>query len=328
MIITKTPYRVSFFGGGTDYPEWFEDNGGAVISTSIQHYCYIHGRYLPSFFDYKYRLVWSKIENVSHIDDIEHPVIREALRWKGEGLGMEIHHHGDLPARSGLGSSSSFSVGIINMLYALYGTIESKKKISEDAIYLERVLLKESVGIQDQIAATYGGFNRVDFSKKGNVTINPLLNKETIKELESRILLVYTGVSRISSNFAKKQIESIPVNVTKMEEIRDLVDVATEILYKGGSLDDFGILLHETWMLKKSLTNIISSYYIDTIYNNAISSGALGGKLLGAGGGGFMIFYVPLEKRQAVIKRLRGLLMVPFKVDYEGTQVIFKDSIL
>jgi len=327
VIITKTPYRVSFFGGGTDYPEWFQENGGAVLATSIGYYCYIHGRVLPQFFEYKHRVVWSKIESVNKFDEIEHPVVREALKWMEIDYGIEIHHSGDLPARSGLGSSSSFSVGILHMLHALKGRLSSKEQLAKDAIYLEQVLLKECVGVQDQITAAYGGFNRIDIKSRGNFSVQPLpISGNVIKNFEERILMFYTGISRYASEVAKEKVNAIHKKNPELNEIRKLVDTATDLLSSGNDLDDFGRLLHETWQLKRSLSASIAPSFVDEIYLKARHAGALGGKLLGAGGGGFMIFYVQPERKQSVVDALDELLLVPFKMDYTGTELMHFNS--
>ena len=327
MIITKTPYRVSFFGGGTDYPEWFQENGGSVLATTICHYCYIHGRVLPPFFDYKYRVVWSKIEQIIELNEIEHPVVREALKWMNIPFGMEIHHAGDLPARSGLGSSSSFSVGMLHMLHTLNGTTPSKEKLAKEAIFLEQSLLKETVGVQDQILTSHGGLNKVEILPSGEYKLNPLaLSKDRTSDFEDRILLFYTGVSRFASNIAKKQVLAMPKKTAELHEIQKLVNIATDLLCNGSDLDDFGRLLHQTWQLKRGLELSISPDFVDDIYSKAIGAGALGGKLLGAGGGGFMVFYVNPDKKQSVLTALKELLLVPFKIDYYGSSMMYSES--
>jgi D-glycero-alpha-D-manno-heptose-7-phosphate kinase len=327
MIITKTPYRVSFFGGGTDYPEWFEENGGSVLATSISHYCYIHGRVLPPFFDYKYRVVWSKIEQIIELNEIEHPVIREAIKWMKFQFGMEIHHNGDLPARSGLGSSSSFTVGMLHMLHALNGKSVSKEQLTKEAIFLERSILKETVGVQDQIITSHGGLNQVQILSSGNYKLNPIvLSKDKARDFEDRILLFYTGVSRFGSKIAKKQVSAIPRNISSLQEMQKLVDIAVDVLRNGNNLDDFGRLLDQTWQLKRGLESSITPNFVDDIYLKAIKAGALGGKLLGAGGGGFIIFYVTPEMKSAVLNALSELLLVPFKIDYTGTELMYSQN--
>jgi D-glycero-alpha-D-manno-heptose-7-phosphate kinase len=327
MIITKTPYRVSFFGGGTDYPEWFQENGGSVLATSITHYCYIHGRILPPFFDYKYRLVWSKIEQTIELNEIEHPVIREALKWIKIQFGVEIHHNGDLPARSGLGSSSSFSVGLLHMLHALNGKVPSQEQLTKEAIFLEQSVLKETVGVQDQIITSHGGINKIEIFPSGKYKLNPItLSKDKASDFEDRILLFYTGISRFASDIAKKQVLAIPKNISNLQEMQKLVDIATDVLCNGNNLDDFGRLLNQTWQLKRGLESSIAPNFVDDIYSKAIKAGALGGKLLGAGGGGFMIFYVTQERRSAVLNALNELLLVPFKINHTGTKLMYSKS--
>jgi D-glycero-alpha-D-manno-heptose-7-phosphate kinase len=327
MIITKTPYRVSFFGGGTDYPEWFKENGGSILATSIGHYCYIHGRVLPPFFEYKYRVVWSKIEQIIELNDIEHPVIREALKWMKFESGMEVHHNGDLPARSGLGSSSSFSIGMLHMIHAINGKLVSKEQLAKEAIFLEQSILKETVGVQDQIITAHGGLNNLQILPSGEYKLNPIvLSRIRAKDFEDRILLFYTGVSRFSSDIAKKQVLAIPKNKSNLEEMQKLVNIATDILSNGSSLDDFGRLLHQTWLLKRGLESSITPDFVDDIYSKAMKAGALGGKLLGAGGGGFIIFYASPENKQSVLNALSELLLVPFIIDHNGTEVMYSES--
>jgi len=327
MIITRTPYRVSFFGGGTDYPVWFNNHGGAVLTTAISHYCYISGRILPPFFNHKHRIVWSEIEQIDEFTEIHHPGVREALRWMDIKYGIEIHHHGDLPARSGLGSSSSFAVGLLNMLYTLEDKEITKKGLAEAAIHLEQTLLRESVGVQDQIATAYGGFNKIEINQDGSFDVIPIkIDRKRQEELQTKILMFYTGVSRTASDIAKEKIKALPKKSAELHEMRSLVDDAIEILLSKQNLDAFGQLLNETWHLKKGLSKQISPGYVDEIYNKAIKAGALGGKLLGAGGGGFMIFYVPQEKQQSVLEALVDLLLVPFIIEDNGTEVLLKQD--
>lgn len=326
MILTKTPFRVSFFGGGTDYPVWFREHGGAVLATAIGYYCYIHGRFLPPFFDHKHRISWSKIELPSEIDDIEHPAVREALRWTGLQRGMEVHHLADLPARSGLGSSSAFAVGLLLMLHTLKGEAATAEQLAQEAIYLEQTLLKESVGVQDQITAACGGFNKIEIHPDGTFAVNPVtMSDDRFAALQERFLLYYTGVSRFASQIAEEKIAAIPSKHRDLHEMRRLVDVAEAILSNGGDLDDFGRLMHETWLLKRGLLSRISPDFVDEAYQRAREAGALGGKLLGAGGGGFLLFYVQPERRAAVEAALDGMLSVPFEYDFEGAKVVYSD---
>lgn len=324
MIISKTPFRVSFFGGGTDYPVWFREHGGAVLSTSINRYCYISCRYLPPFFDYKHRIVWSNIETVGDTSEIKHPVVRGVLNMMDISEGIEIHHNGDLPSRAGLGSSSSFTVGILNALHALKGKMLPKEELAKLAIYVEQDVLKESVGVQDQIAATYGGFNKVEIYKDNNFSVQPIsISQEKLTDLQDHMVLFYTGVSRIASEIAAEQIKSIPDKTAELTAMREMVDEAVKILANGSDIKDFGRLLHESWQLKKSLTQNLAPSFVDEIYNRAQKAGALGGKLLGAGGGGFILFFVEPEKRGAVLDALEELLMVPIQFETGGSQIIF-----
>jgi len=323
MIITRTPFRISFFGGGTDYPVWFEKNGGAVLSTSINKYCYITCRYLPPFFEHKHRIIWTKVESVKHTEEIQHPAINAALKFYNIQEGMEIHHDGDLPARTGLGSSSSFAVGIIHALHALKGKMVSKRELALEAIHLEQELLKENVGCQDQVAAAYGGFNKIEFGGNQKIMINPVpLMPERLDSFQNHLMLFFTGFSRTASEIAAEQIKNTPNKTVELTALRGMVDEAIKILSSGSSLDDFGRLLDESWKIKKSLSSQVSNYDIDEIYNAAKSAGALGGKLLGAGGGGFIVFFVKPELQPKVREKLKNLLYVPIKFENMGSQIV------
>ncbi len=328
MIVSRTPFRISFFGGGTDYPTWSRQEGGAVLSTTIDKYCYINCRYLPPFFNVKYRVVWSHIESVSTISEILHPAVREGLRYLkfDESIGMEIHHLGDLPARAGMGSSSAFAVGLIKALTAMRGQIISKHDLAMKAIDLEQNVLNESVGSQDQVATSYGGLNLIHFLKNGEFQVEPVtLPTATLNKLNRNLMLFYTGASRLSSDIAKDIVGNMGANHQNLHKIRAYVDQAVDIL-SGGNLDDFGRLLHESWMLKRELSSKITNPTIDTIYRNALDHGALGGKLLGAGGTGFMVMYVPEERQAEVKQSLFGLIEVPFHFESEGSTLIYYDS--
>lgn len=323
MIITSTPFRISFFGGGTDYPVWFRENGGAVLAASINRYCHISCRFYPPFFEYKHRIVWSQIELAQDVSEIKHPAVREAIRHLGVEEGLEIHHDGDLPARSGLGSSSSFAVGMLHALYALKSVYVSKQQLAKEAIHLEQNLLKEDVGVQDQITAAYGGINIVEIDKTGGFGVRPLpISELRRKALEEHLLLVYTGVSRTASNVAKAQIASIPNKQAVLRRIHKMVYEAADILTGSGALDPFGALLHEGWELKRSISPAISTPLIDDLYAAARAAGATGGKLLGAGGGGFVLLFVKPELRQRVLDALRKFLMVPFEFETNGTHIV------
>ncbi|MDD2806155.1 MAG: hypothetical protein PHV33_11420 [Elusimicrobiales bacterium] len=327
MIISKTPYRISFFGGGTDYPSWYNENKGQVLSTTIDKYCYITCRNLPPFHEHKHRIVYSKIENVTRIKDIVHPSVRACLQFMKIRDGVEIHHDGDLPARSGLGSSSAFTVGLLKGLYALKGHIVSSNQVARDAIHVEQVMLKENVGAQDQVIAAYGGVNVIKFGDKTHLQVSPLtLKDERLGELQDRLMLFYTGIARTANDIAGEQIRKTHLRKRELTLMGEMVDHAVEILSCGGNIDGFGRLLHESWKLKRSLTDKITNSFIDDAYVAARKAGALGGKILGAGGGGFMLFFVPPERQGRVRKALKNLLHVPFKFDFSGSSIIFYKS--
>ena len=328
MIISRTPYRISFFGGGTDYPDWYLKEGGAVLTTTIDKYCYINCRYLPPFFNLKYRIVWSHIETVSTISEILHPAVREGLRYLGfdESVGLEIHHLGDLPARAGMGSSSAFAVGLIKALTAMQGQIISKHDLAIKAIELEQDVLKEYVGSQDQIAVAYGGLNLIYFLPNGEFHVEPVtLPTPLLDSLSSRLMLFYTGTTRLSSDIAKDIVSNLPSKQTILRQMRTYVDQAVYLL-STGQLDDFGRLLHESWLLKRELSKMVANPTVDMVYKNALDHGALGGKLLGAGSSGFMVLYVPPERQNEVRQSLFGLLEVPFQFESEGSTLIYYDS--
>ncbi|MBF0381333.1 MAG: kinase [Magnetococcales bacterium] len=327
MIISRTPFRISFFGGGTDYPAYYREHGGAVLATTINRYCYLNCRYLPAFFNHTHRIVYSKTELVNSVGDIQHPAVREALRMLNIDHGVEIHHNGDLPARSGLGSSSSFAVSILHALYALQGKLVSKEHLARQAIELEQNRLNESVGVQDQVMTAFGGLNRLEITTNDKYLVSPLpLSIEKTEALENRLLFCFTGVSRTASQIAQQKIAAIPKKQQELHTMRQMVDQAAEILCNGSDIDDFGRLLHESWQLKRSLVSSIAPDFIHEMYNAAKSAGALGGKLLGAGGGGFMIFYVRPQDRANVVKALSKLLIVPIKFEYSGSQIIFNQK--
>lgn len=328
MAISRTPYRISFFGGGTDYPGWYKTNGGAVLSMAINKYCYITGRHLPPFFGIRHRIVWSHIETVGAISEILHPAVREGLRAVefDDDEGVELHHQGDLPARSGIGSSSAFAVGLINVLNAMRGTDMDKHALAEAAIDLEQNRLKEAVGCQDQIASAYGGFNTIQFKPDGGFSVEPLdLTEEQYEEFERRLVVVYTGTSRLSSTLAKQLIDNFDARTASLKKMQAMVPQAADLLRRS-DFDSFGRLLHETWELKRSLTNAISTSVIDRIYDDAMRAGALGGKLLGAGGAGFMVFVVPIEKQRQVREALSHLISVPVKADFTGSTIIYRQE--
>lgn len=327
MVISRTPFRISFFGGGTDYPAWYRKNGGAVLATTINKYCYISARFLPPFFGYKYRIVWSKIENRKSIDQIIHPAVREALRFMKIPQGLEIHHDGDLPARSGLGSSSAFTVGLINALYALKGKMINKKQLAKESIYLEQKVLKETVGSQDQVLTSHGGFNLITFKKDGEIGLKPMtISSARIKELQDHLMLFYTGMARTASDIAKSYVSNINRQEKQLEFMQQLVDKAFAIINSKEDIKGFGEFLNESWQIKRSLSSSVSNPEIDELYEKALSAGALGGKLIGAGGGGFFLFFVPPSHQAKVRKQFSKLIYVPFQFEYEGSQIIFYDT--
>ena len=322
MIITKTPFRMSFFGGGTDTERFFREYGGAVISTTFDKYCYVNVRHLPRFFDYSTELAYSKMERVTDIEAIQHPAIRNAMKML-DMHEIRLTYEADLPARSGLGTSSSFAVGMINAFYALKGKYADKKRLADEAIYLERVLCNEAGGWQDQIAASYGGFNRINFSADGYEVLPIIINPERKRQLNDNILMFFTGFSRFSASIQQANDWGAQDKVDHLKEMYSLVDQAELILTdKTANLDDFGRLLDYTWRLKRNTGSSVSTESIDDLYERGIKAGALGGKLLGAGGGGFLIFYVQPEKRESVLKEMSNLMYIPFEFENGGTRVI------
>jgi D-glycero-alpha-D-manno-heptose-7-phosphate kinase len=324
MIITRTPFRISFFGGGTDYPTWAEANGGEVLSTAIDKYCYITCRHLPPFFEYKHRIVYSAIENVRHWDEIKHPAVRGVLGWANCSKGLEIHHDGDLPARSGLGSSSSFTVGLVHALAALKGSYVSKEQLARDAIHIEQNVIGENVGSQDQVAAAYGGFNRIEFLPSGGFQVSPvILSKKRLKDLQKHLMLCFTGFSRIASEVAQSQIANLAKRATELNRMREMVEEAVQILHSSNRpIEEFGDLLHQAWQTKKQLSDKVSTGEIDQIYQTALDAGAIGGKILGAGGGGFLLLFVRPENQSKVRDALKHLIHVPFNFDDSGSRVV------
>lgn len=324
MLITRTPFRISFFGGGTDYYDYYVKYGGCVLSTTIDKYCYLTVRHLPPFFEYKNQLTYSKIERFNSIDEINHPLVREALRHIPVDR-VQIAYDADLPACSGIGSSSAFAAGLVQSLHAMNNEFPDKKTIAEEAIYLERDFLQEAGGVQDQIAASYGGFNRIDFDADG-FTVKPVaLKKETRDELENNLFLLFTGFTRFSGEIAAVQKNNIGSRLSQLDEMKSLVDTAENLLAKGRT-DDFGRLLDYTWNLKQTLSKDITNHDIDALYSFAKEKGATGGKLLGAGGGGFMLLYVPSENRRDFCEATEHLNFIPFRFENSGTTIISRDD--
>jgi D-glycero-alpha-D-manno-heptose-7-phosphate kinase len=326
VIISRTPYRISFFGGGTDYPAWYRQHGGAVLAATIDKYCYLSCRYLPPFFEHRYRVVWSKIDSARTIDEITHPAVRGILNYLKVERGIEIHHDGDLPARSGMGSSSSFTVGLLNALHALRGHIRSKHQLAMESIHVEQIVLQETVGSQDQVSAAYGGFNHILFLPNGEIAVRPItIPRDRINELDAHLMLFYTGIKRTASDVASSYVTNINDHKRQLRIMKDMVEESIAALSSNASITAFGELLHEAWQMKRSLSDKVSNSEIDTIYEAALTEGAIGGKLLGAGGGGFILLFVPPPKQEMVRLRLRELIHVPFHFEFSGSQIIFFD---
>ena len=324
MIISRTPHRISFFGGGTDYPEYYLRHGGKVLGISVDKYCYLSIRRLPSFFDHKYRIVYSKIENVFNVGEIIHPSVRETLRYLGVDYGVSIHYDGDIPARSGMGSSSAFTVGLLHGMCALDGKMITKHKLTKETIHIEQNLIKECVGSQDQAFAAYGGLNLISFLTNGEIVVEPIIMKpEKLNNFEKKFMLFFTGTSRIASEVACDKIKNLTKNENNLLQMKSIVEEAYEILVSPNrNLNEFGELMNETWRLKKTLSDKVTNSEIDELYEIALKNGAVGGKLLGAGGGGFIVFYVETENQPKVRHALNNYLHVPFKFDFDGSKII------
>lgn len=321
MVITQAPFRMSFFGGGTDFPAFYEKHGGKVISTSIDKYCYVNARHLPPFFDYKNEISYSKRERVNSVEEIEHPAIREAMKFL-DMRELTLTYDADLPARSGLGTSSSFAAAMLLAFYAIKGKYIDKKRLAEEAIYLERVLCGESGGVQDQIAAAYGGFNKITFSKDG-FEVNPIvISNERKEQLNDNLMLFFTGFSRFSFTIQQEQEKALEAKEQQLLEMLSLVDKAEESL-TSGDLDEFGRMLDYTWQLKRGINKAVTTSQIDEAYETAMKTGALGGKLLGAGGGGFLLFYVRPDKQEQVRKALSTLKEIPFQFETGGARILY-----
>lgn len=324
MIVTRTPFRISFFGGGTDYPAWYRQHGGTVLATTIDKYCYISCRRLPPFFEHKHRIVYSRIENVREIAEIQHPAVRAVFDWAQVRDGKEVHHDGDLPARSGLGSSSSFTVGLVHALSALRGRYISKKALASSAIHIEQDLIRENVGSQDQISAAFGGFNTIEFHRNGAWDVSPvILPAERSNELQNHLMLCFTGFSRIASEVAKSKIDNLANRRAELERMAAMVGEALQILQDPNApIAEFGRLLDESWRYKRTLSDKVTTPEIDEIYAEAMSGGALGGKILGAGGGGFLLLFVRPQDQDKVRARLSKLIHVPFRFEDSGSRVV------
>ena len=326
MIISRTPFRISFFGGGTDYPAWYRRHGGAVLAASIDKYCYLTCRYLPPFFEHRIRLVYRKIETCKTIEEIAHPVVKAVLQRLGFERGLELHHDGDLPARSGMGSSSAFGVGLLNAIHTLLGQTRSKMELAQESIHIEQEIIRETVGSQDQVMAAFGGLRYVQFHRDDSITVDALpLAPKRLAELQDHLMLFYTGIARTASDVARTYVTNIDSQRRQLDSMRRMVEESVDILIGGVNLRAFGHLLHEAWLTKRSLSPQVSTPQVDAWYKDAWRAGAVGGKLTGAGGGGFLLFFVPPEKRRAVRQALAPLLEVPFAFESAGSQIIFNE---
>jgi D-glycero-alpha-D-manno-heptose-7-phosphate kinase len=322
MIITKTPYRMSFFGGGTDYPSHYINHGGAVLASTINKFCYISCRNLPPFFDHKFRIAYSEIETTQTVQEIKHPAVRGVLEFLQIKEGLEVQHHGDLPARSGLGSSSSFTAGLLHAIHALQGKTISKHDLAIQTIKTEQKIIGETVGSQDQVMASYGGFNHIIFSNNGDITVKPLaISKQRKVLLNQHLMMFFSGMTRNSQTITREKINDIVKKPNQIIRMGEMVEQAIALLTSDACITDFGKLLHETWMLKKSISKNISTTFIDEIYNTALAKGALGGKLLGAGGGGFLVLFATPDRQPQIREALSNFIEVPFEFDDTGSTI-------
>lgn len=324
MIVARAPFRISFFGGGTDFPPWYRKYGGSVLATTIDKYCYINIRRLPPFFDHKHRIVYSKIESVKSNSEIQHPSVRAVFDWAEVKEGLELHHDGDLPARSGLGSSSAFTVALVHALAALNGRMKTKEQLAKDAIHIEQDIIEEHVGSQDQISAAFGGFNRIDFNLDGSFSVDPVaVPLSRINELQSHLMLFFTGLTRLASDIEKTKIANLENRMVELKEMHKMVGDAVDVLQDTStSIEEFGRMLHQGWLYKKSLSDKVSNSEIDQIYDTALKAGAVGGKILGAGGGGFLLVLAKPEVHERIRHKLDSLVHVPFNFESSGSRVI------
>ncbi len=326
MIISRTPFRLSFFGGGTDYPSWYQTHGGAVLAATIDKYCYLTCRHLPPFFDHRIRVVYRNTETCNTVDEISHPVVRSVLQSLRFDRGLELHHDGDLPARSGMGSSSAFTVGLLHALYALRGEMRTKMQLARESIHVEQQLVGETVGSQDQVMAAFGGLKYVQFQSDGRIDVDPVpLNPGRLAELQAHLMLFYTGVPRTASEVARSYVENLDRRRSELKALRGLVEEGIDLLVSGADLSPFGEMLHEAWQIKCGLSDRVSTPVVDALYERAREAGALGGKLTGAWGGGFLLLFTPPERRASVLAALRGKIHVPFAFESAGSQIIFYD---
>ncbi len=324
MVISRTPFRISFFGGGTDYREFFEKHGGSVLSTAFNKFCYVTVRDFPPFFDFKNQLTYSKIERFNAPDEVSHPVVREFMKYRNEDS-LQISYDADLPARSGIGSSSAFTVGLVNSVNTLRGIPCSSKELADDAITIERELCRECGGIQDQIAVAYGGFNRIDFDSSGYEVKPVSVSPERLGELNNNLMLFFSGIRRCSYDISIDQSNKMEQNIGTLCEMKQMVDDAEKLLISSKAVDNFGMLLDDSWNLKKQLSDKIANSVVDDMYETAKKNGAIGGKLLGAGGGGFLLLYVPESRQEAVRNALKDYMYVPFEFEKSGSSIIYKN---
>jgi D-glycero-alpha-D-manno-heptose-7-phosphate kinase len=323
MIICRTPFRISFFGGGTDYPAWHRVHGGAVLAATIDKYCWLTCRYLPPFFEHRIRVVYRKIETCRSVEEIEHPVVRAALRQLKFERGLELHHDGDVPARSGMGSSSAFTVGLLHALHTLRGESCTRMQLARESIHLEQQVLGETVGSQDQVLAAFGGLKYAQFHPDGRIDVDSLpLPPGRLAELRDHLMLFYTGVARTASDVAKSYADRIDIRRRQLSALREMVEESIDILLSGMDLCEFGELMHEAWQTKRTLSELVSNPQLDAIYDRARAAGAIGGKLTGAGGGGFLLLFVPPKVRRTVLDALADFLHVPFEFESGGSQII------
>ena len=324
MIIARTPFRISFLGGGTDYPAWYRKHGGAVLATTIDKYCYITCRYLPPFHEHRFSIVYSKMEQCNVIEEIKHPAVKAVLQFLNVDRGVEIHTDADLPGRSGMGSSSAFTVGLLHAVHALQGRIVGKQQLARESIEIEQEILKEAVGSQDQVQAAHGGLNHVLFHPNGEISVRPItISPERVAEFNSHLMLFYTGIKRTASNVAETYINAIEDRKRQLRIMKDLVDEGLAILNRHDDITGLGDLLHEAWQAKRSLSATVSNNDVDKLYARARSAGARGGKLTGAGGGGFLLLFAEPEKQDDIRGELSDLIHVPIKLDYSGSQIIY-----
>ena len=325
MVVTRAPFRMSFFGGGSDFPDFYKEHGGTVLSATFDKYCYVTLRTLPHFFDYKSELVYSRTERVTDTSEIQHPAIREAMLWQNI-QNLRLTYDADLPARTGLGTSSAFAVAMLHAMHTMKGEPVTKEQLASEAIYLERTLCRECGGVQDQIAAAFGGLNRIDFDENG-FTVTPLnITEERKNALQNHLMLFFTGISRFSAELQTAHQSALRDKTAELCKMRDMAREATSLLEGESNLLDFGRMLDEAWQIKRGITDRITNEGIDALYQKARESGALGGKLLGAGGGGFLLFFVPPEKQQGVREALKDLLEVPFAFENEGAELVFETT--